>query len=49
MYYSSRSRAELTRELGWKPQKVRADFAKSFDEEVKAVVAAGTGNAVLSH
>lgn len=36
---SSRSRAELARELGWDPKKTRGDFFKSFDEEVKVVAA----------
>jgi len=38
---NSRSRAELSRELGWKPTRTRADFKKNFKEEVDVVVAQG--------
>lgn len=36
---NSRSRAELSRELGWKPARTRGDFKKSFAEEVSWIVA----------
>lgn len=36
---NSRSRADLSRELGWKPRKTRGDFAKTFAEEVKVIAA----------
>jgi nucleoside-diphosphate-sugar epimerase len=38
---NSRSRAELSRELGWKPVRTRGDFRESFREEVEVVVAEG--------
>jgi len=36
---NSRSRAELSRELGWKPIRTRGDFKKSFAEEVSLIAA----------
>ena len=36
---SSRSRADLSRKLGWKPTRTRGDFFESFKEEVKTVAA----------
>jgi len=38
---NSRSRAELSRELGWKPVRTRGDFRESFREEVEVIVAEG--------
>jgi nucleoside-diphosphate-sugar epimerase len=35
---TSRSRADLTRELGWKPKHVRWDFFEGIKEEVEAVL-----------
>jgi len=34
---NSRSRAELSRQLGWSPKRTRGDFARSFKEEVEAI------------
>jgi len=36
---NSRSRAELSRELGWKPARTRGDFKKGFAEEVSFIIA----------
>jgi nucleoside-diphosphate-sugar epimerase len=38
---NSRSRAELGRELGWKPTRTRADFKKNFREEVETIISEG--------
>lgn len=35
--YSSRSRAELSRQLGWAPKRTKRDFVASFKEEVEAI------------
>lgn len=37
--YSSRSRADLSRKLGWKPTRTRGDFFETFEEEVKTIAA----------
>ena len=39
---NSRSRAELSRELGWKPTRTRGDFKKSFAAEILLLLAQPT-------
>jgi nucleoside-diphosphate-sugar epimerase len=41
---NSRSRAELSRELGWRPTRGRVDFKKSFAQEVKRIASATKRN-----
>jgi nucleoside-diphosphate-sugar epimerase len=36
---NARTKAELSRELGWKPTRTKEDFVKNFREEVEVVVA----------
>jgi hypothetical protein len=36
---SSRSRADLSRELGWSPKRTRGNFVRNFEEEVKVIAA----------
>jgi hypothetical protein len=37
-FYSSRTRADLARELGWQPQKTEEDFKKHFLEEAQLIM-----------
>lgn len=37
--FSSRSRADLSRDLGWSPKRSHGDFARNFEEEVKVIAA----------
>jgi hypothetical protein len=37
--FSSRSRADLSRELGWNAKRTRGDFVGNFEEEVRVITA----------
>jgi hypothetical protein len=39
-FYSSRTNSEISRELGWQPQKTEEDFKIHFLEEAGLIVAA---------
>jgi hypothetical protein len=37
-FHSSRTRGEVSRELGWKPQKTKEDFKAAIEEEFRIIL-----------
>jgi hypothetical protein len=42
-FHSSRTRGEVSRELGWKPQKTKEDFKAAIEEEFRIILDQSVG------